>query len=320
MKFKFVVSDIPYMRALAGAIERADPNVFIEIGRDCSRTESALIVTDISQEEYAKRTSNQDDKGVVFLDRTISPAYEELAPGGPFRICKYCRVSELLAQLSYYYYLWSGRNDSVCVDSKVISVITDRNPSVADAFSQLFARHYLYRIGGNVLVLCFSCIDRIAAVHDSEDMFKRLVYYAASGRDVPLDAFFYRDNYGVCYLRTPYGINPIYKADDTTMNDLMRLITGSLFDLVILDIGTEFSERNIGLINRSAAKFWLYTENEDAVSNEVLLNQIITTSDGLTTLYAGRGIDGLSLTIDERIRRSFGTGGYEEGNSQEVSR
>ena len=311
MKLKFVLKDTEYLNALVKAIQNTDKRVFIDVGKDFDHQNDELLVTDISSQELKSSLKKRSLGGIVFLDAS---GYSDLCDddsSGPFTLNKYSPVSEMLSDFRLCYYKWTGENLEYRNDAKLIGIFTDMSPKDSAFCSSLFARQYIYRNGGEALIIPLSHLDLSNAPHDvGMESFKKMIYYIEIGKKFPVDAFYLKDSYGVSYLRTPYGINPIAELDEKTMMMLVSYMTGSNFDIVILDAGCEYTKKNREIIGRAEHKLWLYHNDENDMTNIALVNQLFSDPLQLKKIFIGGGMEKLSLNIDEYLNEILEGGMY----------
>lgn len=319
MKLRFAVKDREYMKAVVEALARADQNVYAEIGRELRIGEDSLLVTDISPERFQELCKRRSLAGVVFFSENGSEA--AMRDDQPWTVCKYARISEILAELRYYYYLWTGKSEDRPGDANVVSVQSDAGGCISGIFSRMLASQYLYRVGGRVLIIPLTSLDRSEIHHDERhDSFAKFMYLISLGKSFPQDPFFYKDSLGVSYLRTGHGINPVFTLGADELRQLIDHVSTKGFDLVILDAGDEFSSRNLEVIRRSGRKFWLHDSDGADVRSSALYRDIFGDDMNVQMVTLAIRKDKLSLTADDYIRGMYADGAEARRTVNERSR
>lgn len=304
MKLKFIIRDIDYMRALADSLSKADINLYAEIGKDFNSDPETLIVTDYDAGRLQNETRRRSLAGIVFLSPVSGIA--GLCDDEPWIIYKYKRVSEILADLKYYYYLWTGKGVEKINDAGMISVQSDCGAETTAYFSKLLAQQFIYRIGGEVLIIPLSYVSRSTPAYDEKnDSFTRLMYYIYADKSFPSEVFYIRDRIGVSYVRTAQGINPIAGLDEDGLKRLIEHSVSNTFDLVILDVGSELSKKNKTISESCANKFWLYEGEYENRRNSSIMREYFSDISSVNEINLGIDREKLSLTADDYIRKMF---------------
>lgn len=283
MKLLVLINEADYREAITASIAKADSDIYIEI-HDSKESmvqsinanpdlHDAMILTDMEEDvmdSMLKRTvflvdSNLEDN----ID--INHITEEKVI--PNKLFKYKAVSRIIADLKWYYFLWTGIPGSEVSDSLRVSVFSDAaDIAMCREFSLILARQIAYYRDAAVLYFPLTYINEPSSDNQEErGYFKKLVYNIKLKRDFPIDTFFYKDNYGIYYFRNMGRLNPIVYMDNEAYAEITDYITGNYFDAVVFDIENAYSANALHTINTTENLVWIYSGVNREITEGILL-------------------------------------------------
>jgi len=242
MKIKLVMRDQAFCKALAERMANAGPDIFIEIGKDFTTDRSKILVTDVGDGKLLP--------GMVFL--SADPSRHVVEGSGPYALYKYKPVKELIGDLAICFYQFSGIGIQKETPGFRLAFASLGPSAVSEALSLMVARQISYSYGLRVLWMPLTCLQwQTNEQHGTERTLRKMIYYMQSGRNFPVDAFFYKDTNDIYQFRIPDGFNELTWIPS---GEICRLTAGlsHLFPCIILHFGDNFSEQNLKLIKESS--------------------------------------------------------------------
>ena len=304
MQIGILINDREYREALIERLSDYDNDLFVNVitGPD-SFSKDCLILTDIEPKRIEKEQLTRLIPRTLFL--TVSSVSDE-DETECHRAFKYSSVAELLSEASIVYKDWHGIGYGRDHSAKIIAVCSDNDAVSGDRCMSL-ARQIIYRKGDKVLVIGLSYINDYGCDDTGPvNRFARMMYAISTGRHDAAYGYTNTDSYGVSALILQKGRNPLAFLDG---DELMGVISSlaSLFDTLILDIGTCYREENMLAVENSDNI--LFFENgrrhvrpEDFLSREAASKVIRISLRGDTEDV---------MALDDAINQIYGSKTYE---------
>ena len=272
MKIKLVLRDVEYRKAIAKALTRAGSDIYLEVGRDFRQEDRTLILTDIKKE--------YPGTGFIYLNPVPGGSQQE--GNGPYSLFKYEKISSLLSQIRFCYYLWTGEGEVPAGTRQMAAVCCDRFTEQCTEYARALARELIYRYGSRVLILSLSHVNQYGTSGEEDgNVLRQLLYCLERGRDIPMDAFFVKDRYDLYTFRAPYGRNPIAYMDVRELLKLLGNLAGR-FDTVLLDVGNCYTPANLHVLEHCKTRIFLSDDPgpgilrdylKDAAAERVILGE-----------------------------------------------
>ena len=260
MKLKLVLRDVEYRKALMKALGRASGELYLETGRDFRQDDRTMILTDVVRD--------YPGNGFICLSPDRSGSQQE--GSGPYTLFKYEKISVLLSQIRFCYYLWTGEGEMPAGTQQLTAICCDGRPERCTDYAKALARELIYRKGGKVLLLSMSYVNSygVTGTEDGNTL-RRLLYYLEKGRDIPIDSFFVRDRYDLYTFRAPYGRNPIAYMAEEELLELLRNLA-ERFDTVLLDFGNCYSPANLKALHKCRHRIRLADDPDAGLFRDLL--------------------------------------------------
>lgn len=314
MRINLIIRDKEYARAMAEVISETGKDVFVELGpppNDLADNDN-IIITDAD----ARELSSTDYSNIIFLTKNRNDRLLDDNEGKPIKIFKYSSINSILSDIEHIHYLLSGNKDiSNGLLSRVFAVCSD-GYSRTNTLAMALARQILYRRGGDMIIISMEYVNNYPCQYESDrSRFSRWMYYMDIKRNYSIDEFITTDSYGISYLRLPSGLNPVAYMNLDEATNLIEELCRKKFETVILDIGNNYSELNVRLINKSDHILYFVGDTAKLDINEVLVEQGIETK--LQTIAINDKLKEIELVIDEYVAKLYGDKEGELSNEQE---
>lgn len=251
MKIKLVIKDAEYCMAFKNNIASTDKDILVDVNRGGKLNgldNKTIIVTDIDPKKVDKRilnqtvflTKNQDDNGVSERKSEYN------------LIFKYLRTSKILAYIEEVYCSLTGERERIdSSNAKIFAVCSDSN-SCNSILCKILARQIAYRKGGKILILSLRYINEyFDSKENDRNKFSRLLYNLKSNKNIVLDSYLFKDNYGIYYASIDRGVNPVSRLNEEDLLSFIKLFCNDKFDTLILDVGDCYNDTNNEILNKS---------------------------------------------------------------------
>ena len=299
MRLALLIQDYEYRKALEECIAESSGEILLDIVSKGEGIESdALILTDAKPADIVQRLLDSIYKRIVFLTTDSLPG---LRTDNLHTLFKYNNVSRLLADISDIYCTWKGLKSHNAPTSRIIACCTD-----TDDFSQhrcaRLASQIIYRQGGSVLLLPLGYIsDQTTDFGSDINRFARLMYRIRKGRLGDKESVSYTDSYGISRLMLPEGRNPIAYLDDEDLTKMIMSLS-TIYDTVILDIGTCYRPENLTAINNAGSLICFETGRKRVNFNKLIPGE---ESEKLRIIKIKDENDE-NFALDEYVREFYG--------------
>lgn len=307
MQIGILINDKEYREALIERLSDYDNDLFVNVitGPD-SFSKDCLILTDIDPGRIEKEQLTRLIPRTLFL--TASSFNDDETDC--HRAFKYSSVAELLSEASIVYKDWHGIGYGRDYSAKIIAVCSDNDTASSDRCMSL-ARQIIYRKGDRVLVIGLGFINDYGCDEaGSVNRFARMMYAISTGRHDAAYGYTYTDSYGVSALILKKGRNPLAFLDgDELMGVISSLAT--LFDTLILDIGTCYREENM-IVVESSDNILFFENGRRQVKPEEFLNKDAS-AKVISISLKGETED--VMAIDDVINQIYGSNNDETGKS-----
>lgn len=305
MRVRLIIQDEEYRKAMIDVISHADKDVFLEIGTTGHLgkiDENTLILTDVPPEKCCFDGLSNQFKRIVFLTTDANDALDLDKKDEYQKLFKYKSISSIISDVEQINYLLTGEsNSSYGLGGRVYAVCSD---DVNGKYAQALARQVMFRRGGNILLVSLKYVNEYGTQDEANrSKFSRLMYYMDVGKEYPLDAFTYKDSYGITYLRLPIGLNPLAYINTDELGAVVRNLSHKNFDTVILDIGDSYSEVNIRQINKADNIVHFVSDKGKFNIDEILVEDAV--ADKVKEIQLGNPNEDIELTIDDYVRRIY---------------
>lgn len=268
VKINILLTDIEYREAFVERLRNSDISVDAEIIREITQEyiyDESLLVTDRVLGPEERTLVNE--KAVVYLsDGSISDTFYESSC-----ISKYNAMNDNIAQLSRIYAdVFESHESMVTEECRVIAVCCteEGEGNVAD-LSRFISHQMAYIRRCRVLLLSLRDLNTFA-YKGRENEFERLVYYLQEGRRLDLGSFFYRDDYGVYYIRTCDCYNRITAMTAEDRSWLIRELS-EYFQCIVIHVGSSLNDDNQ---RRVAKSDLVFCADENLSQLKVLLSDV----------------------------------------------
>lgn len=305
MRIRLIIQDEEYRKAMIDVISHADKDVFLEIGTTGhigNIDDSTLILTDVPAEKCCFDGLSNQFKRIVFLTADVNDELDLDKKDDYQKLFKYKSISSIISDVEQINYLLTGEsNSSYGLGGRVYAVCSD---DADGKYAQALARQVMFRRGGNILLVSLKYVNEYGTQDESNrSKFSRLMYYMDVGKEYPLDAFTYKDSYGITYLRLPIGLNPLAYINTDELGTVVRNLSHKNFDTVILDIGDSYSEVNIRQINKADNIVHFVSDKGSFNIDEILVEDSI--ADKVKKIHIGNPDEDIELTIDDYVRKIY---------------
>lgn len=301
MKIRLVMRDDDYCKAFIKAIQKYNQDLYIESGKDFSVNEGTLIVTDYNIRHFDMKIVENNRGGVVFILSREVPDKLRSREVGPFFIFKYDGMEKIMASLNMAYSIWRGDEQIQKMGCKVVSVFSDSRGEKSTFISKLIARQSVYRLNLKVLIIPMAFISELPSGNIESGAFMKLVYCIDLKRKLSREALFYKDNYDVEYFRMPKGINPLTAFGEEKLQEILRFFSDNYFDLIIIDIGTSFTDVAMKLIEKSDYIVGIQSLTDETIFKEVAKLR----ADEVFKIDSEYGMDHATLSADDLINHIY---------------
>lgn len=301
MRIRLVIKDSEYCKALMKALQRYNQDLFVESGGDFECNSESLIVTDFNIKYFDMRIVEKKRGGVVFILPREVPEKLKIREVGPFFIFKYDGMERIMASLNLAYSLWQGDEQIKNTGCKIVSVFSDGGGK-STYISKLLSRQTVYRLGLKTLIIPMTFVSNLPSGTVDTGTFMKLMYYIDSRRKLSRAVYFEKDNYDVEYLRMPIGINPFVALSEEKLREIFHFFSANYFDLIILDIGTAYTDTAIKFIKESDFLVWVQSSSSDVILKEAAKSR----SEEVFKVDWEYGIDHAALAADDLITHIYG--------------
>lgn len=312
MRICMIFRDYEYCKMLAEMICSQGKDMIVEIvGSSNWNEDFDVALTDIDTDYSAIKSS-----AVICLTDNPEDDIDDNYLGGYTKLFKYKNISSLLSDIEFVHYVTSGCRKTYGVNSNIVAVCSDFFDKKIH-LSQLLAKQFLFRKGGEVVIMPLNYFNNYCCVDEKDtSKFSRLMYYMDVGKDYSIDYFVFRDSFGVDYLRLPPGVNPLSYINEKSLEELIYELCHRKYETLILDIGNCFSNRNIELINRADRIVYFY-EDENNLNIQMHLNE--KQNEGKLEVIQINNVVDIDLIIDNYVRRTFCEKGSDSSEDKEIN-
>lgn len=305
MRVRLIIQDEEYRKAMIDVISHADKDVFLEIGTTGHLGKidgSTLILTDVSPEKCCFDGLENQYKRIIFLTTDVNDELNLDVKDDYQKLFKYKSISSIISDVEQINYMLTGESSSSYgLGGRVYAVCSD---DANGRYAHALARQVMFRRGGNILLVSLKYVNEYGTQDESNrSKFSRLMYYMDVGKEYPLDAFTYKDSYGITYLRLPMGLNPLAYISTDELGAVVRNLSHKNFDTVILDIGDSYSEVNIRQINKADNIVWFVSDKKNFDIDEILVEDSV--ADKVKEIHPGNPNEDIELIIDDYVRRIY---------------
>lgn len=302
MKLKLVMRDARYRNALLNALETYSQDLFIEVGEFENTDEDSLIITDYNPRKFNTQIIKEHKGGIVFLLKDDIPEKLRRRNQGPFFVFKYAGAENIMTSLNLAYSLWRGDLNLQDKNYKTICVFSDQDDKRTGYISEILSRQLIYRKGLKTIIIPLTLINNhiSSCLGDRRD-FLRIMYYMEMERHFSRETFFRKDNYDVEYLRLPVGINYLARLNTDKLSKMINFLGRNYFDVIVLDIGTAYTELGLHAIEKSKYGIWVHS-----TGREEMFNEIRRVKDGnIFKINWGYGMDRVELISEDIVMQIF---------------
>lgn len=269
MQLGILINDSEYREALVDRLSCYDNDLLVNvINGSESFSKDSLILTDIDPDALGKDLLTKLRPRTIFLTAADSPGAGE---SDYHRFFKYRSVGDLLSEASIVYKDWLGITYGRDHSAKIIAALFENDAVSYDKCMSL-ARQIIYRRGDRVLVASLSYLNDYGC-DDTGDInrFAKLMYSISKGRHDAVYGFTYTDSYGISAFLLDKGRNPLAYLDG---DELMSVIasTATMFDTLILDIGTCYRKQNL-IISEQSDKIVFFENGRRCIGLEKMLSR-----------------------------------------------
>lgn len=298
MKLKLVMKDAEYSRALIKSLSAFNQDLFIEVGEFQNTEEDNLIVTDYNPRKFNINIVKDHRGGIVFILKRDVPDKLKDREVGPFFVFKYAGVERIMASLNLAYSHWMGDISPSGKKYETISVFSDHDDKRTGYISEILSRHIVYRKGVKVIIIPLTFTNNNASGYTGDRReFLRIMYYIESKRLLSRETFFRKDGYDVEYLRIPPGINYIAGLGIDRLNKMLDFLGENYFDIIILDIGTAYTELGMSAIEKSKFGVWVHGGESEEIFNDIKKIK----GDNIFKINWESGIDRVELMSEDIV-------------------
>lgn len=305
MKIKLVIKDAEYCMAFKNNIVSADKDILVDVSRGGKLNgldNKTIIVTDIEPKRVDKRilkqtvflTKNQEDNGIANNESEYN------------LIFKYLRTSKILSFIEEVYCTLTGARERIdSSNAKIFAVCSDSNTSNS-ILCKTLARQIAYRKGGEILILPLRYINEYFDSDESDkNKFSRLLYNLKSNKNIVLDSYLFKDNYGINYASIERGFNPVSRLNEDDLLSFIKLFCNDKFNTLILDIGDCYSDTNNEIINKSDHILFFEKGTNFGVKDLLLSDDAKNRCASLSLSETDKDIE---LIIDNYVGEIYGLG------------
>lgn len=302
MKLRLVMRDAEYQTALIKSLYEFNQDLFIEVGEFQNIEDDILIVTDYNPRKFNIDILKEHRGGVVFMSKREIPDSLKKREVGPFFVFKYSGVENIMTCLNLAYSLWMGEINPSEKKYETISIFSDCDDKRTGYISEILSRHIVYRKGLKTVIIPLTFTNNHASSYKGDRReFLRIMYYIEAKRLLSRETFFRKDGYDVEYLRIPPGINYIAGLEIDRLNKIIDFLGENYFDVIILDIGTAYTDLGMSAIEESKFAIWVH----GAGSEEIFKDITKVKNNNIFKVDWESGVDRAELISDDIVMQIF---------------
>lgn len=242
MRIRLLMKDREYQQVLADVISRAFSDITIEFDaypREQHLDPRTLILTDLNPDKVDNEALSKLRERTVFVSDLNAEYRNDVK-----QVFKYSRVSDMLSELSAFYYDWTGEVFSGTCDAKIITICSDIDEAATVEFSQALAREIEYKNLGPVILLPGTYINHFNRSPGDQALMAKILYYMNRDKGFPPGTIDETDEYGISTLRLSLGLNPLTELLPDNLIKVLNSIRQQDYKYMIFCIGTNYSHAN----------------------------------------------------------------------------